>query len=179
MPHDDRDLARGEIDVDAVQHLARERAFAVGVAQVADGDERLGGRRHRGDQKISAGRACRSLRVANAPAAAHMPAMRTNTSTRLSGVIFGRGWWPGPSGETGRPRRALRARNREGENEGLAEHEAGEKPIAVTDRLQGGVFRQMLRHVGVENLIHNDRATTSPTSIEAVMTNPMGVRPVQ
>ena len=47
VAHDDRDLAGREIDIDAVQDLAHECALAVGVAQPAHGDDRLGGGGHR------------------------------------------------------------------------------------------------------------------------------------
>ncbi len=40
--HDDHDFARIEIQVDMAQDLAPRLAFAVGVAEVSDGDERFG-----------------------------------------------------------------------------------------------------------------------------------------
>jgi hypothetical protein len=40
MPHDDRDLAGMEIDIDGMQHLTRHGAFAVNVPQTAHGDDR-------------------------------------------------------------------------------------------------------------------------------------------
>src|SRR5439155_1471326 len=75
------DLARLHFQRDAEENLLAERAAAEVMAHPVEGDERLG--RH---QKISAGSAARSLRIATAPDAAHMTAVKPRTRTPRSAV---------------------------------------------------------------------------------------------
>ena len=80
-PGQDDDLARLHLQRDAEENLLAERAAAEVMAHPVEVDERLG--RH---QKISAGSAARSLRIATAPDAAHMTAVKPRTRTPRSAV---------------------------------------------------------------------------------------------
>jgi hypothetical protein len=76
-PGEDHDLARLHRERDVVEDLLAERAAPEVMAHAVEDDERLG--RH---QKISAGSAARSFRIAMRPETQHMTTVRPSTAGR-------------------------------------------------------------------------------------------------